>query len=773
MASLVPTQATHRLTRALGPFRLWTMVALISVATSHASDRWPPPLSSHSSTLGQRPSRGSGATVGSRFRSSARQPKAPPNELLATALVQIGKSTIFGSSSTLAVSRPDGASVQSSATDAAEYIAVVDAASGFVFRTLSNATPLEFQQITNTPIGGGGTPSFSRDGSFMAWIGQDHNIYAAYSDGTNVTQLTSDSTWWTVALDAHATRLAAVSVFEDGQVYLFDLSNPANSRAIALGMASNLGCSANSNVRYVGRLEFAGSVNALVLDMLVRGSQPGVEDYWTIGTLSLENDRTTELFPPGATGEARGRPVLAQDSDFRFAYVRYVGGRVELRAFDLDSGADGLISANPGLSGQATFVHHDTEILFGAEATTAVYATSLLSDGVTGDGIERTWAVGARSPVGFSPGRVGQEADEILVDASSRTVQTSRFRIRFSSTNPEAVTTLSFFDHSFLKNLAGNDRGTAAHGSEYFGQTVRGLWQGQGFMPGAPDSQTWRVLGKTQRQGQIRIESTSAGEPTVTTDYTFLEGGPYFLVERKIGFGLSPQTTSYQAYVPRLSPADEFGYARYQAQDGSFAIDSFAPCSLGCPRPWLGKWAQAIHCSGLSLTLMSGQSLSGSPNSLVLGADEASSSTWTSGLVPFRLHSQDETSRFLLYFCDSEIPTVQLDEIYDSVFPGVSAAPPGETITGSDLVLNVDSVVHHFPAELSGRVPKGEPIELKIFDVAGRLRQKIVADVPSAGFFQVSWDGRTTSGDRIGSGVYFVEMSQLGHRLAKKVLVAR
>src|SRR5262245_51498709 len=70
-------------------------------------------------------------------------------------------------------------------------------------------------------------------------------------------------------------------------------------------------------------------------------------------------------------------------------------------------------------------------------------------------------------------------------------------------------------------------------------------------------------------------------------------------------------------------------------------------------------------------------------------------------------------------------------------------------------------------------LPKGGPIRLHIYDVAGRLRRTLVDENLPAGRYQRSWNATGDDGRRIGPGIYFVLMEAQSARLRQRVVVIR
>ena len=76
-------------------------------------------------------------------------------------------------------------------------------------------------------------------------------------------------------------------------------------------------------------------------------------------------------------------------------------------------------------------------------------------------------------------------------------------------------------------------------------------------------------------------------------------------------------------------------------------------------------------------------------------------------------------------------------------------------------------------AMITYEVPAKERVELKIFDVAGRLIRTLADGPTDPGLHTSFFDGRTNGGQELASGVYFLELSANGQRLTKKVNLVR
>jgi flagellar hook assembly protein FlgD len=81
------------------------------------------------------------------------------------------------------------------------------------------------------------------------------------------------------------------------------------------------------------------------------------------------------------------------------------------------------------------------------------------------------------------------------------------------------------------------------------------------------------------------------------------------------------------------------------------------------------------------------------------------------------------------------------------------------------------------PFEPGTRIPftltaKG-PIVLKIFDVSGRAVRTLSQGVFEPGQHAAFWDGVAEDGRRVGSGIYFVDLSAQGRSFRRKLTLIR
>lgn len=69
----------------------------------------------------------------------------------------------------------------------------------------------------------------------------------------------------------------------------------------------------------------------------------------------------------------------------------------------------------------------------------------------------------------------------------------------------------------------------------------------------------------------------------------------------------------------------------------------------------------------------------------------------------------------------------------------------------------------------SFELPQAGRVELRIYDMRGRVVRTLLQDEMPAGSHTVEWNGRSEDGQRVASGTYVVELRAAGERTARKV----
>ena len=74
---------------------------------------------------------------------------------------------------------------------------------------------------------------------------------------------------------------------------------------------------------------------------------------------------------------------------------------------------------------------------------------------------------------------------------------------------------------------------------------------------------------------------------------------------------------------------------------------------------------------------------------------------------------------------------------------------------------------------VSFRLVQSDHVNLRIYDVAGRLVSTLVEGRTEAGEHHVLWEGRNTSGKRVAAGVYFVRLDTPGFTKVQRTTLLR
>ena len=74
------------------------------------------------------------------------------------------------------------------------------------------------------------------------------------------------------------------------------------------------------------------------------------------------------------------------------------------------------------------------------------------------------------------------------------------------------------------------------------------------------------------------------------------------------------------------------------------------------------------------------------------------------------------------------------------------------------------------PASISFTVPLQSDVSLSVFDLQGRLVQRLVNASMSAGLHNTTWDGRDASGQKVRAGVYLMRLAVAGRRTTQRVV---
>jgi hypothetical protein len=220
----------------------------------------------------------------------------------------------------------------------------------------------------------------------------------------------------------------------------------------------------------------------------------------------------------------------------------------------------------------------------------------------------------------------------------ARTVSVAPIVVRWSATNPEAITDLTWNGSPNLTNSASHPNCPEGGVHEFFGNSW-GTGDGLGFV--SPVG--WGASGVWAPYGISGVDVLSAatdcygtsGIP-VRTRYGFIGGSPAVAriqVERRFDFGSTPSTVDLRPYIPRLSLANDYSQVLYPDIAGSLVTRNAMDCHYGCPvLDWSGTWF-AVHDPRTGRGMVVRHETSSALADLWVDVDAYSTSTSTSVLL--------------------------------------------------------------------------------------------------------------------------------------------
>jgi hypothetical protein len=70
-------------------------------------------------------------------------------------------------------------------------------------------------------------------------------------------------------------------------------------------------------------------------------------------------------------------------------------------------------------------------------------------------------------------------------------------------------------------------------------------------------------------------------------------------------------------------------------------------------------------------------------------------------------------------------------------------------------------------------IPEPTSVEVKIYDVTGKLIKTLINKKLEPGYYQIDWYGKDTIGRKVAAGVYFILMNAQGFESQQKVIFVR
>jgi hypothetical protein len=74
---------------------------------------------------------------------------------------------------------------------------------------------------------------------------------------------------------------------------------------------------------------------------------------------------------------------------------------------------------------------------------------------------------------------------------------------------------------------------------------------------------------------------------------------------------------------------------------------------------------------------------------------------------------------------------------------------------------------------ISYTIPTSQMVSLKIYDLSGRIVKTLIDKSMKAGYHKVSWDGKSNSGTKVRSGIYFYRLEAGSFKSTQKLIFLR
>jgi hypothetical protein len=116
---------------------------------------------------------------------------------------------------------------------------------------------------------------------------------------------------------------------------------------------------------------------------------------------------------------------------------------------------------------------------------------------------------------------------------------------------------------------------------------------------------------------------------------------------------------------------------------------------------------------------------------------------------------------------------IQRTGCYNTPQTGLSVEEPTKGIAlkkSTPRLLPIAPNIFNKGVAISFVLPEKSRVDLKIYNVAGRLVKQLIGDVLPAGIHRIEWSGGDEKGRRVPSGVYFVTLKVGDHISRKKIL---
>lgn len=287
---------------------------------------------------------------------------------------------------------------------------------GTLYRTAGNVDV----SLTSTEMKG--KVSVTDDGSLAVFVSTDSKLKGLSPDNPSAPgefTISDQQVWDNVAISKDGNRIAAISIYIDTAIYLFDFEGSAVREKVfkLYNPTTSHTNTTAGGVLFADAIEFDITGQYLVYDSYNELTSTTGEDigYWDIGIIKVWDNNArdwgdgniSKLYGSLPEDISIGNPAFSKNSPWiiAFDYIDAENDEYAILGADLNAGQDKLITVNNTL-GYPSFSKNDNMIAFTKQEglTESIYGIGLGADKISPAGTESLMIRDARWPVFFATG---------------------------------------------------------------------------------------------------------------------------------------------------------------------------------------------------------------------------------------------------------------------------------------------------------------------------------------------------------------------------------
>ena len=207
--------------------------------------------------------------------------------------------------------------------------------------------------------------SVTEDGSLLLFVDQNNYIRAIYGGQEQV--ITRSGVWSSIALSPNSNWLAATTIYQDSVIYVINLNDPNQSKAVRLYAPTTDGARSYT-VLFADALDWNHSSEFLLFDAFNSIPQMSGDSlkYWNINLMDVQHELIYPVFPPQPEGISVGNPSFSQLNDNYIVFDFYDFNKMQdvILAYDIFNSQLGAVESNGSYISYARYSTDDQFLIF-------------------------------------------------------------------------------------------------------------------------------------------------------------------------------------------------------------------------------------------------------------------------------------------------------------------------------------------------------------------------------------------------------------------------